>query len=286
MDHGCTRVNPPNQRPSAIRTGCPLELEGGSRTSYLGQERLPLDGRNNYRTLMSEHEQEDLVSLWVKRYEIEKERRFIDYIDRFIPKEQVSLLDIGCGIGLHTYLWSERSKQVTASDFCAEFRDHFVRVYRFPFIWNDVLNSTIREEYDICFCMAIGTILHDEGPRFQTFETLARLVRAGSFLVLITCSNQLPFRTRSNGVFLHCLDDRDTGKLKDLGFEIQRVFYWSSSPRFLWRSSKLRWLGRLVEEIGFRLGIGARKIVICQRQAPIQGKDTRRPQTPSSCGLT
>jgi SAM-dependent methyltransferase len=215
---------------------------------------------------MSGHELEDLVSVWLKRYETEKERQFIKCVDRFIPSDQVRLLDIGCGIGLHTYLWSERNKQVSASDSSAEFRDHFVRTYRFPFIWNDVLNSTINQQYDICFCMAIGTILHDEGPRFQTFETLAGLVRAGSFLVLITCSNQWPFRTRSNGVFLHCLDERDAGKLKGLGLEIQKVFYWSSSPRFLWRSPGLRWLGRLVEEIGFRLGIGARKVMICQRK--------------------
>ena len=220
---------------------------------------------------MSGQEHQDLVSVWVKRYETEKERQFIKCIDRFIPNEQVRLLDIGCGIGLHTYLWSERNKQVSASDLSEEFRDHFVRTYRFPFIWNDVLNSTIKEQYDICFCMAIGTILHDEGPRFQTFETLAGLVRAGSFLVLITCSNQLPFRTRSNGVFLHCLDERDTVKLKELGFKIRKVFYWSSSPKFLWRSPGSRWLGRFVEEIGFRLRIGARKVVICQRSDKGEG---------------
>jgi hypothetical protein len=216
---------------------------------------------------MSGPEQEDVVAKWLKAYEVDKERLFIKCIDRFIPREQVSLLDIGCGIGLHSYLWSERNKHVTASDFKTEFRDHFVRAYRFPFIWNDVLHSTIKEQYDICFCMAIGTILHDEERRFQTFQTLAGLVRAGSFLVLITCSNQWPFRTPSNGVFLHAIDDRDISKLKDLGFELQRVFYWSNTPKFLWRSPILRPFGRVVEEVGFRLGIGARKVVICRRNA-------------------
>jgi len=249
--------------------------------SLAKKEPLRLERRDSNNNLMNGSGPGDLISIWVKRYNVEKERRFIQYIDRFIPNQQVSLLDIGCGIGLHTYLWSERSKQVTASDFCAEFRDHFVRTYSFPFIWNDVLNSTIEEQYDICFCMAIGTILHGEAERFQTFETLARLVRAGSFLVLITCSNQLPFRSRSNGVFLHSFDDRDNGKLKDLGFEIRKEFYWGSSPKFLWQSPSIRWLGILVEEIGFRLGIGARKILICQRKAPMPGKEPKARPNPS-----
>lgn len=215
---------------------------------------------------MNGDEHEDVVSVWVKAYEIERERQFIKCINRFIPNEQVTLLDIGCGIGLHTYLWSERKKQVTASDFSVEFRDHFVRTYRIPFILNDVLNSTIKEQYDICFCMAIGTILHGEEQRFQTFETLAKLVRAGSFLVLVTGSNQRLVGVLRDRVMLHSIDGRDVEKLKDLGFTIEKVFYWSCSPKFLWRSLALRWFGRFVEETGFCLGIGARKVVICRRQ--------------------
>jgi len=215
---------------------------------------------------MNGYEHEDIVSTWLKAYEMEKERQFIKCIDKFIPNEQVTLLDVGCGIGLHSFLWSERNKQVTASDLSTKFRDHILRTYDFPFIWMDVLNSTIKEQYDICFCMAIGTILHEEGQRFRTFETLARLVRAGSYLVLVTPSNQRLFGTRSNGVVLHSIDDRDIRKLEELGLEIERVFYWSSSPKFLWRSPGFKAFGRLVEEIGFRLGAGARKVVICRRK--------------------
>src|SRR5215469_2715640 len=105
---------------------------------------------------VSDYESEDLIKMWLESYELEKERQFIKRIDRLIPSDRVKLLDIGCGIGLHTQLWSERNKQVTGSDFCQPFRDHFLHAYRFPFIWNDVLNSSIKEQYDICFCMAIG----------------------------------------------------------------------------------------------------------------------------------
>src|SRR5579859_6850181 len=136
-----------------------------------------METNDNPALLAKSPEAKNLVNKWLRAYEIEKERGFIRCIDKFIPKDRRDLLDIGCGIGLHTQLWAERNKQVTASDFSPEFRDHILRTHSFPFIWNDVLNCTIEERYDVCFCMAIGTVLHDDGPRFQTFETLARLLR-------------------------------------------------------------------------------------------------------------
>lgn len=136
---------------------------------------------------------EDIVETWLKGYAVEKEREFVRCIDKCIPKSHVTLLDIGCGPGLHTWLWSQRNKQVTAADFSKQFRDYILRTYRFPFIWADVLNCEIQEKYDVCFCMAISTILLDEERRFRTFETLARLGREGSFLVIVFPSNQRPF---------------------------------------------------------------------------------------------
>jgi SAM-dependent methyltransferase len=214
---------------------------------------------------MNRYEHEEVISIWLKAYAIEKEREFIKCIDKFIPSDQATLLDVGCGIGLHTYLWSERNKQVTASDFSTKFRDYILHAYHFPFIWNDVLNSTITQKYDICFCMAISTILHDEGQRYQTFDTLAKLVRGGSFLVLITGSNQWLFGGRSDKVVLHSINDRDLVKLRELGFAIEKVLYWSNSPKFLWLSPALRGLGRMFEGIGSCLGFGARKVVICRK---------------------
>jgi hypothetical protein len=118
---------------------------------------------------------------------------------------------------------------------------------------------------DICFCMGIATILLDEERRFQTFETLSRLVRPNAFLILISLSNQWPFGLFFKGKALHCLDDRDLAELKRLGFAVERIFYWSSSPKSLWRLPGGRWLGRCLEAVNSRLGIGARKVVICRR---------------------
>jgi SAM-dependent methyltransferase len=80
------------------------------------------------------YERDDTVSTFLNAYEIEKERQFIKRIDRFIPKDQIHLLDIGCGLGLHASLWLERNKKVTASDFSTKFRDYIVENYDFPFI--------------------------------------------------------------------------------------------------------------------------------------------------------
>ncbi len=223
-----------------------------------------MDGTNNQvGALLAEAG--SLVPLWLTAYELEKERAFIQCIDRFIPSDRVDLLDIGCGLGLHTQLWRERKKKVTASDFSEEFRDYVARTYDFPFIWADVLNCTITERYDICFCMAIGTILHDQGPRFQTFETLARLTRPESSLVLITPTNQRLFRNRSRSTNLHRTDEEDVRKLRELGFELARSFCWSCSPKFLWSFAVLRGLGKLLETVGYRLGIGARNVMIFHR---------------------
>jgi hypothetical protein len=221
----------------------------------------------NGRAPLEDYEREGIAKNWLHTYEVAKERQFVRCLDRFIPEGLVTLLDIGCGPGLHTYLWSQQGKHVAASDFSTKFRDHIIRTYTFPFIWNDVLNCTIRGPYDVCFCMAISTILHDEEQRFRTFEALAGLVRAGSFLVLVTGSNQWAFNPLSRRVPRHSIDNRDIGKLNDLGFSLERVFYWSCSPRFLWRAPPLRWMGALVEAIGSALGIGARKVVICRRGA-------------------
>ena len=211
------------------------------------------------------YDSQEIIEVFLRFYELEKERQFIAQIDRFIPSNKVTLLDLGCGIGLHTQLWSERNKQVTGSDFCEQFRDHFVRTYRFPFIWNDVLNSTIKEQYDICFCMAISTILHDEEQRFETFRTLAGLVRKGAYLVLVTGSNQRLISLYRDRVALHSTNERDLEKLQDLGFNIERVFYWSSTPKFLWRSSALRTIGKMGEVLCSHIGIGARKVAICRK---------------------
>ena len=213
-----------------------------------------------------ENQSEDLVRVWLRSYEVEKERQFIKHIDRLIPNNRVKLVEIRCRIGLHTQLWSERNKQVTGSDFCEQFRDHFVRTYRFPFVWNDVLNSTMQGQYDICFCMAIGTILHDEELRFQTFRTLAQLVGSGSYLVLVTGSNQRLIALWRDRVVLHSLNARDLQKLRDFGFKVEKVFYWSSTPKFLWRSPVRRTIARLAETICTRLGIGARKVAICRKE--------------------
>ena len=215
----------------------------------------------------AKYEQEDIVGIWLKAYAAEKERQFIKCIDRCIPKHLVTLLDIGCGIGLHSQLWSERQKQVTASDFSTRFRDHFVSAYRLPFIWNDVLNSTIRGQYDICFCMSIGTILGDEGPRFRTFEALNRLMHAGSFLVLITPSNRLLLGRHRQATRMHSIDEQDIAKLRDLGLEAKRLFYWSNTPNRFWRLPAARVFARGIEAVGYHLGVGARKILICRRTA-------------------
>jgi SAM-dependent methyltransferase len=212
------------------------------------------------------YETAGIVGFWSKVYEVEKEKEFVKCIDKYIPKDRMNLLDIGCGLGLHTELWRERGRKVTASDFSTQFRDYIVRTYTFPFIWMDVLNCTLQEQYDICFCMAIGTILHDEERRFQTFETLVRLVGAGGFLVLVTGSNQWPFYVVAHKEPLHSVDERDIEKLRSLGLEIARVFRWGTSPKFLWRAPVFRLFGRLVEALCFRLGIGARKVVVCRRK--------------------
>ncbi len=218
-----------------------------------------------YAADVKHYEREDIVRDWLSRYEIEKERQFIRSIDRFIPHKQNKLLDIGCGTGLHTFLWHERNKSVTASDLSTRFQDHILQTYPFPFIRLDVLDCTTTEQYEICFCMAVATIVLDEQRRFQTFETLARLVRPGSFLILITGSNQWPFAWFSNGSVLHSLDGRDLEKLRQLGLAVEHVFYWGSSPKCLWRSRALRLLGQAIEAVSSPLGIGARKVVICRR---------------------
>lgn len=211
------------------------------------------------------YEQEDIVRLWLSAYEIEKERQLIKSINRFIPQDQLRLLDIGCGTGLHTSLWHEQGKAVTASDISVQFGDYIIHTYPFPFIRMDVLNCTLTEQYDICFCMAVATILLDEELRFQTFRTLARLVRPGSFLVLITGSNQKLFFGFAHHALLHSLDQRDLRKLVELGFAVERVFYWGCTPRWLWRWPLLRPLARCVEALGSGLDLGARKVVICRR---------------------
>jgi SAM-dependent methyltransferase len=225
-----------------------------------------LSPAERYALDVKHYERDDIVDVWESNYEIAKERLFIEYIDRFIPRDQVRLLDIGCGIGLHTLLWHERQKVVTASDLSTRFQEHVRRTYPFPFIRMDVLNCTLTEQYDICFCMGLATLVLDEERRFQTFATLARLVRPGSYLVLITPSHQWPFRALSGPVPLHSISRRDMEKLKEVGFEEARVFCWGSSLRFLWRSAAGRLVGRAIEAVSFRLGIGARKVVICRRR--------------------
>ena len=205
------------------------------------------------------------VRLWLNASKPEKERDFIKYVERDIPKDKIDLLDVGCGIALHSQLWRERNKNVTAADINPEFRDYVVQTYDFPFIDLDVLNCSISDRFDICFCMAIGTILHDEPPRFRTFEALTKLLREGSFLVLISHSKQCFFGTRSQRNAMHALDGRDIAKLEELGLRVRRVFYWSNSPKVLWRSPVLLALARGVEWIGSHLGIGARKVLICQK---------------------
>jgi SAM-dependent methyltransferase len=226
------------------------------------------------------YETEGIVDFWSKVYELEKEREFVKCIDKYIPKDRMDLLDIGCGLGLHTELWRERGKKVTASDFSTQFRDYIVRTYTFPFIWMDVLNCTIREQYDICFCMAIGTILHDEERRFQTFETLGRLVSAGGVLVLVTGSNQWPFYVVAHKEPLHSVNERDIEKLRSLGLEIATVFRWGTSPKFLWRAPVFKLFGRLVEALSFHLGIGARKVVVCRRKACMETGGNDLPTAP------
>jgi SAM-dependent methyltransferase len=218
-----------------------------------------------YAADVKHYEREDIVRDWLNRYAIEKERQFIKSIDRFIPSNQVKLLDIGCGTGLHTFLWHEQNKAVTASDLSTRFQDYILQTYPFPFIRMDVLHCTTTEQYDICFCMGLATLVLDEQRRFQTFEALAKLVRPGSYVILITGSNQWPFVRFSNGVTLHSIDGRDLEKLEQLGLPVERAFYWGSSPRCLWHSRALRLLGRGIEAVSSRLGIGARKVVICHR---------------------
>lgn len=223
------------------------------------------------------YEREDTVRIFLQAYDVEKERAFIRRIDRFIPQSETRLLDIGCGVGLHTSLWAERNKQVTASDFSTKFRDYILQNYSFPFVWTDVLNCSITEQFDICFCMAIATIQVDEASRFQTFETLARLVRPGCFLVIVSPSNQRLFDLRSRRAELHALNERDLHKLEDLGFEVQRLFYWSTSPRRLWHSPVARTMAKVIESISSNLGIGARKVLICRREnvvSPCPGATT------------
>ena len=217
------------------------------------------------RTASEQVEFSPRVRLWLNAYHPEKEREFIKYIERDIPEDKIDLLDVGCGIALHSQLWRERNKRVTASDINDEFGNYVVHAYDFPFIYLDVLNCSISDKFDICFCMAIGTILHEEAPRFRTFEVLAKLLREGSFLVLITHSKQWLFAKGSRRNAMHALDERDIAKLQDLGLNIRRVFYWSNSPKFLWRSPGLRVLARCAEYIGSHLGIGARKVLICQQ---------------------
>lgn len=228
------------------------------------------------RSAVEPYEQEDTLDAWLNLYEAEKERAFIQCIDHYLPPGRRRLLDIGCGTGFHTALWSERDKEVTASDFSSKFRDYIERHYGFPFIRTDVLRCTIREQYDICFCMAIATILLDEGRRFQTFHTLARLVRPGGYLVLETPSNQWLFTwaSRQHTPSLHSLAQRDLQQLEALGFAVQSVFYWGSTPKRLWRRAATRGLAVALEHLASRLAIGARKVVICQRR-PAERPDTR-----------
>src|ERR1051326_5632791 len=138
------------------------------------------------RVPMPEYERSGIVGEWLSAYVLEKERQFIKCINRFVPETNKTLLDVGCGTGLHTSLWSEMGKQVTAADFSTQFRDHIQRTYNFPFMWLDVLNGSIEGTYDICFCMAITTILLDEDQRFRTFARLASILHPGSCLVLVT----------------------------------------------------------------------------------------------------
>jgi hypothetical protein len=127
------------------------------------------------------------------------------------------------------------------------------------------MSYRLQDDYDIYFCMALGTILHDESTRFRTFERLAGLMHPGSFLILITGSGQRLFAAIARKKLLHTIDRRDIEKLKDLGFEITSSFHWSSSPKAWWQWQKTRNLARIVERIGRQLGIGARKVVICEK---------------------
>lgn len=243
-------------------SSCFTQLRKAQKALFWAMEEV----RYTYEHHKVHYERDDTVKIFLNAYDVEKERQFIKRIDRYIPKNQVRLLDIGCGVGLHASLWAEREKNVTASDFSTKFRDYVTEHYNFPFIWTDVLNCSIKDQYDVCFCMAIATIQVDEQARFQTFKTLADLVRVGSFLVLVSPSNQRAFDIRSRRASLHALDKRDFEKLEELGLHVERVFHWSSSPRSMWRSPASRWFANLIEKVGASLGIGARKVVICRRK--------------------
>jgi SAM-dependent methyltransferase len=213
--------------------------------------------------MINNYEREDTLSFWLAAYELEKERCFISCIDQLLPEDQRVLLDIGCGTGLHTQLWSERNKRVTASDFSTKFRDHVVATYAFPFILADVLNCTIADSFDIVFCMAIATILGEQPQRFQTYTTLARLVRARGSLIFVGPSSLYP--KASNGERLHVFDENDLAKLKELDLEVVKVFRWGITPKIMWRVRVLKSIARAIEAIGCCLGIGAREVIVCRK---------------------
>jgi len=219
----------------------------------------------NIYEIASGYESDDVVEKWLSRYETEKERCFIQYINEFIPNNLNEFLEVGCGIGLHAKLWSEMGKNVTASDYSMAFCNYIKKTYTFKIIHDDVLNTKIDRKFEIVFSMGVSTIVREEKLRIQTFRVFNRYLIENGFLILSTTSNQSLLRFFGTKDNLHLLDKRDCQLLKLLGFRIVKIVYWGVTPRSLWHNPMLKKAGELLEYIGRFPFLGIRKVVICQK---------------------
>jgi SAM-dependent methyltransferase len=106
--------------------------------------------------------------------------------ERYLPEPPASLLDVGCGTGLHLEILSRWVPECWGLDCSPEMID-YARRARPQFTWRvaDMRGMRLGRRFDAVLCLG-STLIHllTDRDLERTLESMARHIRAGGLLVL------------------------------------------------------------------------------------------------------
>lgn len=193
-------------------------------------------------------------------YATAKERAFFDFIySRLNGKLPGLTLEIAGGTGFHgallqTYVQGEYRH----SDYSAAMVDRA----RAKGLTSDVMDGLklpfAGGEVDTLFNIGSSTLIGDALMRVDQLQEIARVVKPGGKTILVT--GRLGYR---NGH--HCLDAADIQRVRELGFDDIKVYYWGILPGSLWKKGNPALYARIERIVSF-FGLGLRKVIIAHKR--------------------
>ncbi|RKY24342.1 MAG: hypothetical protein DRP62_03945 [Planctomycetota bacterium] len=206
------------------------------------------------------------IKWWSEHYNEQKERQFIKKIIESIPDSGDKLLDIGCGIGMHSFIFKNLGKNVIALDYSKKMCDYAKNHYGLDVIRGDALKLPFTsEKFDITFTCGLSTIVGDEDIRIKSVREMRRITKKGGYIILSTPSDKsIYFKFKKDS--LHHLDDRDEGILQKEKLDVISTIYWGILPGFMWKNLILRIMAKFLELFSRSRYIGIRKVVICRKK--------------------